>query len=53
MYYAQLREGQVLYSFDDTGTCFFIVDKGRLELTTDDRSNRKTLRPLDGIPRSI
>jgi hypothetical protein len=49
MYYAELREGQLLYSFEDYGACFFIVDKGRLEITTDDRSHRKTLRPLDGI----
>lgn len=38
----------MLYSYNDLGTCFFIVEKGKLELISEDRSKKRTLKPIDG-----
>jgi hypothetical protein len=48
MYYVEVEEGNVIYSYSDLGTCFFIVEKGKLELISEDRSKKRTLKPLDG-----
>lgn len=53
MYYTEVDEGHVIYTYSDLGTCFFIVDKGKLELISEDRSKKRTLKPLDGNNETI
>jgi hypothetical protein len=50
MFFCEVAEGKKVYSFHDYGTCFFIVERGSLEMVSSDRSRRKILRSNDGTP---
>ena len=48
MYFTEVKSGKKVYTFDDHGTCFFIVEKGSLEMMSADRERRKVLKNNDG-----
>ena len=48
MLYCNVAEGTRLYSHDDYGTCFFIVERGRLEMASAGGDRVKVLRANDG-----
>lgn len=41
MYYTEVKVGTVIYTYEDYGTCFFIVERGKLELRGDEKSKKK------------
>lgn len=49
MFYCEVREGKTIYSYHDYGTCFFIVDRGSLEMFSQNKDKRKVLRNNDGF----
>ncbi len=49
MYFAHVNEDEIIYSYQDFATCFFIVQTGSLELTGEDHHKKKILKPNDGI----
>ena len=53
MFYAEVKEGHNIFSFHDFGSCFFIVDRGSLEMMSPDKDKRKVLRNNDGKIRLI
>lgn len=48
MFYCEVREGKTLFTEHDYGTCFFIVNRGSLELLSENKNKRKVLRNNDG-----
>lgn len=46
MYFCEVEEGDMIYDEAINGTCFFILDKGLLEITTE--GSKKILKPQDG-----
>ena len=48
MFYTEVASGRKIYSFHDHGTCFFIVERGSLEMVSLNREHRKILKNNDG-----
>ena len=48
MFYAMVDQGQVIFEKDQVGSCFFIIEKGSVEIIVDGVV-KKELKPLDGF----
>lgn len=48
MFYATLSEGEKLFEKDDIGSCFFIIERGTVEILVDDKV-RKELKSMEGF----
>lgn len=53
MFYCHVKEGKIIYSYHDFGTCFFIVEKGSLDMVSVDQERRKVLKANDGTSDNI
>lgn len=48
MYYCKVEEGTTIYQTGTIGYCFFIVEKGILDMSANDKL-KKELKPQDGF----
>jgi cGMP-dependent protein kinase len=48
MFYATVDEGTPIFEKDEIGSCFFIIEKGSVEIIVDG-TVKKELKPLDGF----
>ncbi len=48
MFYARINPGEMLFEQDDVGSCFFILEKGSMQILVDGVV-KKELKPLDGF----
>lgn len=48
MFYCEIRNGQILFKQTDAASCFFILEKGSLEVLVNDKAKRE-LKTGDGF----
>ena len=48
MFHCKVKENEILFTYQDNGTCFFIIDKGRMEIKSAGQDKIHILRNNDG-----